>query len=347
MLNMHPDSELLRELLRRLLAGESLRESQADAAMRELASGAAHPALAGALLAALRLKGETAAELRGFARAMRALAIRPELPPGATVADVVGTGGDGSGSINLSTGAALLAASCGVSIAKHGNRAVSSKTGSADVLEALGVPLPGSAAEVTTALSAHGFAFMFAPYFHPAMKSVAPIRAALGVRTVFNLLGPLVNPARPPFMLVGAFSAQAAHLIGETLSGLDIERCFVVHGEPGWDEPTPAGAFLLLDVRPGKVRSETRDPSDFGVPRCSPAALAGGDRDYNAATLKAALQGEGSKALNDALALQAGLVLELTGEAKDLRSGLRTGREALRQGLGGRLVEKLRGGNAT
>ena len=340
---MHSSSELLRMMLERLLAGGDLDENQAEATMRELAGGEAPPALAGALLAALRLKGESASELRGFARAMRALAIRPELPAGAPVADVVGTGGDGSGSINLSTGAGLLAASCGVRIAKHGNRAVSSKTGSADVLEALGVPLPGSAADVTRSLAAHGFAFMFAPYFHPAMKSVALIRAALGVRTVFNLLGPLANPARPPFMLVGAFSAQAARLIADTLSGLDIERCFVVHGEPGWDEPTPVGAFLLLDVRPGKVRSETRDPADFGIARCSPAELAGGDRDYNAATLMAALHGEGRRALNDALALQAGLALELTGEAKNPDEGLCTAREALREGLGGRLVERLRG----
>ena len=343
---MHTGSELLRPLLERLLAGGDLAESQAEAAMHELALGEAPPALAGALLAALRLKGESAAELRGFARAMRELAIRPELPAGAPVADVVGTGGDGSGSINLSTGAGLLAAACDVRIAKHGNRAVSSKTGSADVLEALGVPFPDSAAEVTASLSAHGFAFMFAPYFHPAMKSVAPIRAAMGVRTVFNLLGPLANPARPPFMLVGAFSEQAARLMADTLSGLDIERCFVVHGEPGWDEPTPAGAFLLHDVRPGKVRSETRDPADLGVPRCSPEALAGGDRDYNAATLMAALQGEGRRALNDALALQAGLVLELTGTANNLSDGLQVAREALRAGLGGRLVKKLRGAPA-
>lgn len=343
---MSAGAELLRGLLERLLAGGDLAESQAEAAMRGLAGGDAPAALAGALLAALRLKGESAAEVRGFARAMRALAIRPELPSGKPVADVVGTGGDGSGSINLSTGAGLLAACCGLRVAKHGNRAVSSKTGSADVLEALGVPLDDSAAEITRSLSEHGFAFMFAPYFHPAMKSVAPVRAALGTRTVFNLLGPLANPARPPFMLVGAFSAQAARLIADTLSGLDIERCFVVHGEPGWDEPTPAGNFLLLDARPGKVRSETRDPADFGLPRCSPEELAGGSRDYNAATLKAALQGKGSKALNDALALQAGLTLELTGEAKSLRAGLGIAREALRAGLASRLLDTLQGAAA-
>ena len=335
-------SDPVREMLRRLLLGGSLKESEAETALRELTAGKAPEALAGALLAALRLKGENAAEVRGFARAMRALAIRPQLPPGGPVADVVGTGGDGSGSINLSTGAGLLAASCGVCIAKHGNRAVSSKTGSADVLEALGVPLPAAAAEVTDLLSAHGFAFMFAPYFHPAMKSVAPVRAALGVPTVFNLLGPLANPAQPPFMLVGAFSEDAARLLANTLSGLDIKRCFVVHGEPGWDEPTPVGRYLLLDVRPGRVDATTRDPADAGIPRCAPEALAGGSREYNARALKAALRGAGSAALNDALALQAGLVLELTGRAADLAGGLQTAREALREGRAGRLLERMR-----
>ena len=329
-------------MLERLLAGQDLSESQAEAAMRELAAGEAEPALAGSLLAALRLKGESAAEVRGFARAMRELAIRPELPAGAPVADVVGTGGDGSGSINLSTGAGLLAASCGVRIAKHGNRAVSSKTGSADVLRALGVAWPSTAEEVTRSLEAHGFAFMFAPYFHPAMKSIAPIRAALGVRTVFNLLGPLANPARPPFMVVGAFSREAAVLMADTLSGLDIERCFVVHGEPGWDEPTPVGRFLLIDVRPGEVRERSVDPADLGIPRCKPSDLAGGERDYNAATLEGALRGEGAEALNDALALQAGLVLELVGAASSLREGLGTARDALQAGAAGCLLEDMR-----
>ena len=333
-------------MLERLLAGRDLSEGQAEAAMRELAGGEAEPALAGALLAALRLKGENAAELRGFARAMRELAIRPELPAGAPVVDVVGTGGDGSGSINLSTGAGLLAASCGVRIAKHGNRAVSSKTGSADVLKALGVAWPNTAEEVTQSLASHGFAFMFAPYFHPAMKSIAPIRAALGVRTVFNLLGPLANPARPPFMVVGAFSREAAALMADTLSGLDIERCFVVHGEPGWDEPTPAGKFLLIDVRPGEVRERTVDPADFGIPRCNPSDLAGGERDYNAATLEGALRGEGAEALNGALVLQAGLVLELVGAAGSLSEGLGAAREALQSGAAGRLLEDMRGAAA-
>ena len=343
---MASSPQVLHGLLKRLLEGGDLEEGQAEQAMHELAGGQAPPALAGALLAALRLKGESADELRGFARAMRELAIRPELPGGGPVADVVGTGGDGSGSINLSTGAGLLAASCGVRISKHGNRAVSSKTGSADVLEALGVPLPDTAKEVTRLLKTHGFAFMFAPYFHPAMKYVAPVRAALSVRTVFNLLGPLANPAQPPFMLVGAFSIEAARLMADTLSGLDIERCFVVHGEPGWDEPTPVGPFLLLDVRPGQVLEGTRDPADLGIPRCAPESLAGGDREYNAATLRSALRGEGNAALNDALVLQAGLVLELTGLSPNLKSGLRKARETLRLGEPGRLLDRLRGAGA-
>ena len=227
--------------------------------------------MSGAILSALRVRGVTADEVRGFARAMRSLARRPEIVAGTPVADVVGTGGDGSQSLNLSTGAALLAAASGIRIAKHGNRSVSSRCGSADVLEALGFALPSDEAAAIQCLDRTGFTFLFAPHYHPAMKAVAPVRAALGVRTVFNLLGPLANPAGVPHAVIGAWSLDVARLMAETLRGMEIERMFVVHGDGGWDEPTPAAPFTLFDVRPGIVRQEKRIRRGF-----RPADLSGG-----------------------------------------------------------------------
>ncbi len=197
--------------------------------------------MAGALLAALRTKGVTPAEVRGLAGAMRALARKPALPEAPDAIDIVGTGGDASGSLNLSTGAALLAAACGLPVVKHGNRSISSRSGSADLLEALGLVLPLDETEAGRCFEATGFTFLFAPYFHPAMKALAPIRAALGIRTVFNLLGPLTNPAAPRFRLIGAYDEATAELMAGTLAGMDIERAWVVHGAAGWDEATPVG----------------------------------------------------------------------------------------------------------
>ena len=252
-----------RRALADLLEAKDLTESAAAELMHALTDPELPPALAGAVLVALRMKGEIAAEIRGFATAMRELARDPGIPAGAPTVDCVGTGGDGSGSVNISTGAALLAAASGVRVVKHGNRAVSSKSGSADVLEALGLPLPLDEKAAVRCLEETSFTFLFAPFYHPAMKSIAPVRAAMGVRTVFNLLGPLSNPARPPFGVIGAFSPSVARLMADTLSGMDIERVFVVHGEPGWDEATPVGPFLLYDVRPGQVEEQHRDPADY------------------------------------------------------------------------------------
>src|SRR5262252_9060842 len=264
------------ELLERVLAGESLDEPTSSTLVMSMGLGELAPAFAGALLVALRAKGETAAEIRGFARGMRELALKPKIEPGPYV-DIVGTGGDGSHSLNLSTGAALLTAACGVPVVKHGNRSVSSRCGSADVLEALGLKVPLDAAEAAACLRATGFTFLFAPHYHPATRAIAPVRAALGVRTVFNILGPLVNPAQPPLHLVGAYSLEVARLIAETFQGLPIERTFVVHGAEGWDEPTPIGPFTLFDVHPGHVAVGVRTPADYGFARCEAAGLAGGD----------------------------------------------------------------------
>jgi anthranilate phosphoribosyltransferase len=328
-------------LLERLLDRHDLEQADARALMHALTDESLPPALAGAALAALRTKGETPEEVRGFARAMRELARRVELPAGLAAADVVGTGGDGSGSFNISTGTALLAAACGVPIIKHGNRSVSSRCGSADVLEALGVPLARDPDEALACLRDCGFAFLFAPNFHPAMKTVAPVRRALGVRTVFNVLGPLTNPAEPPFSLVGAFDLRTARLMADALAGLPIERCFVVHGEPGWDEATPVGPFVVFDVRPGSVRRHRRDPAHYGIRRCRSEELAGGDAAVNARALEAVLTGHDRGPHRDALVLGAALVLNLTGRSRGLRNSVAVASRTLEAGAAMQVLRQL------
>ena len=328
------------QMLERLLAGQSLDEPAATALLRAMASGELAPALAGALLVALRGKGETAEEIRGFARGMRELSVRPAIAPGPYV-DIVGTGGDGSSSLNLSTGSALLAAACGLAVVKHGNRSVSSRSGSADVLAALGLTVPLDEAQAGACLQRFGFTFLFAPHYHPAMKHIAPVRQALGVRTVFNILGPLVNPAAPPYHVIGAFSDEMAEVMAETLAGLPLTRAFVVHDLTGWDEATPAGPFVCYDVRPGRVERSVRDPRDAGIARCAHDELRGADSATNAARLKAALAGGDTPGHREALVLGAALALEVTGLAPDAASAVTRARAGLASGAATRLIEGL------
>ncbi len=333
----------MKAMLQQLLDGQDLTEAQATQLLDALVEGHTDPALAGALLVALRQKGERPAEVLGLVRGLLARAVRPKLPRDQPLVDVVGTGGDGSDSVNLSTGAALLSAAMGHRVVKHGNRAVSSRCGSADVLSALGLDLghPAHAAHRAQArLDAHGFTFLFAPHHHPAMGAVAPIRRALGIRTTFNLLGPLVNPARPELMLVGAFSPEAARLMAETLAQLDVQRAFVVHGAPGWDEPTPVGPFLQLEVRPGTVLESTVDPAEHGVPRCRPEELRGGDAPFNARLIRAALGGRPGP-IQDALTLGAGLVAQLSGAAEDLAEGVHLARHCIATGRASLFMSRL------
>lgn len=325
-----------------LLNGRDLSEGQAYDLMNRLAEGEMPDALAGALLAGLRAKGETADEIRGFATAMRELAVHPAIPDGAPTVDTVGTGGDGSGSLNISTGTGLLAAACGSRVVKHGNRSVSSRSGSADMLECLGMPLPLHEEEAISCLSATSFTFLFAPAYHPAMKAIMPIRGALAVRTVFNILGPLTNPAAPPFQLIGAYSKEAAKLMADTLSGMPLERAFVVHGDPGWDEATPAGDFVLYDVTPGNVIASTRSPEDYGLARCEPGDLAGGDADYNAAELVRVFAGQDKGAHRDALLMGTSLMLEVQGEAKDAKDGVAQAAAAIDDGRAEQFLSTLR-----
>ena len=332
-----------RELLQQLLERRDLTQAQAQDLLAQLADRDTPPALAGALLAALAAKGVVAEELRGLAQAMRRLARRPALPAGLRAIDIVGTGGDLSGSLNISTGSALLTAACGVPVVKHGNRSVSSRSGSADVLEALGLAIPLDAEAAGACFAATRFTFLFAPHYHPATGAIAPIRAALGVRTVFNILGPLVNPAQPRLHLVGAFSLDVARLMADTFSGLPIERTFVIHGAAGWDEPTPIGPFTVYDVRPGRVEVGVRTPADYGLSACTAADLAGGDAQHNARALRAVLYGEQRGAHRDCLLLGAALALELAGVTADPREGMLRAAAAIDGGAARRLLEALPG----
>jgi anthranilate phosphoribosyltransferase len=328
-------------LLEQLLAGQDLEQGQATSLLRSLASGEVEPALVGALLTALRIKGEAAAEIRGFAIGMRELAKHPALPASDAYVDIVGTGGDGSGSLNLSTGSALLAAAAGLKVVKHGNRSISSRSGSADALAALGLPIPLDEQAAARCLEQTGFTFLFAPHYHPAMKHIAPVRQALGVRTIFNVLGPLVNPAEPPFHVIGAASEPLAALMADAIAEMPITRAFVIHGAAGWDEATPIGPFVCFDVRNRRVERLVRDPADFGLDRCTEADLAGGEPEENAARLAAALRGADSKAHRDALVTGAALALEVTGAEPDFARAVEQAREAIDGGSAARLLDRI------
>ena len=329
-------------MLEQLLERRDLSEAEASNLLRALTAPELAPAMAGALLTALRAKGVTAAEVRGFADAMRALAHKPELPPRMDAIDIVGTGGDASGSLNLSTGAALLAAACGLPVIKHGNRSVSSRCGSADLIEALGFILPLDEIQAARCFAATGFTFLFAPYFHPAMKALAPIRAALGIRTVFNLLGPLTNPAAPRYRLIGAYDAASAELMAGTLSGMDIVRAWVVHGAAGWDEATPIGPFLAFDVTPGAIRRQEIDPAEFSLAPCRQSDLAGGDAAANLKSLLDVFAGRDRGPHFAALALQCGLALFIAGRAGSMQAGIDAARAAVGSGRAQEWLQQLR-----
>jgi anthranilate phosphoribosyltransferase len=331
----------LREVLEQLLDRRNLSEAQASELLISLTDPTLLPAMGGAMLAALRAKGVTADEVRGFAKSMRKLARRPILPEGGPLVDIVGTGGDSSGSFNLSTGAALLTAAMGIRVAKHGTSSVSSRSGSADVIRALGLNLPLDEKAAGECLAETGFTFFFAPHYHPAMKAVMPIRQALGTRTVFNILGPLSNPAEPQFHLIGAYHVDIAALMAETLAGMPLERAYVVHGEPGWDEATPVGPFTVFDVRPGKVSRTHRSAEEFALPRCTAEDLKGGDAAYNAEHLRAVLEDRDRGPHRNAIVLQAALVLELMGKTRSAKDAAQMADDAIEAGAGRKILERI------
>jgi len=298
--------------------------------------GGASPAQISAFLVLLRAKGETGAEVAGLAEAMLATGVPVAAGPG--VLDIVGTGGDGIGSVNISTGATVIAAAAGARVGKHGNRSVSSLCGSADVVEALGVPLALSPAGIVACLDAASIAFMYAPLFHPAIAAVGPVRKALKVRTAFNILGPLLNPARAQFALVGVYSPAIAPLMASALGALGVERALVVHSA-GLDELTPMAPALVIEASGGVAGTPYElDPARLGIPRCEVADLAGGDAALNAAILRDAFGG-GRGAVADALNLNAGMALAAAGLADTPEDGVALAQETQRAGKAGATLE--------
>lgn len=318
--------------------GGTLSTDEAAAAMAAVMDGEGTAAQLGALLGMLRVRGETAEELTGFALAMRARVL-PVAAPEGTI-DTCGTGGDRASTFNVSTAAALVAAAAGVPVAKHGNRAVTSRSGSADVLEALGVPIEQNAVSAAATLRRDGFCFLFAPRFHPAMRHAAPIRRELGIATCFNLLGPLTNPAAPRRQVVGVADPRAASLIAETLHRLGTERAFVIHGE-GIDELPLDGSGVILDVRPEGVERHTVDAEALGLRPRPTRALAGGTPADNARMLEAVTRGESGPAY-DAVVLNAAAAFVVAGVDAGLPGGIERARATIAEGSVADLLQRLR-----
>lgn len=310
--------------------------------MRGWLAEAIDPVLTGALLAALRAKGPTGEELAAMAQVLRDAAPLPGDRPALPLVDTCGTGGDGADSFNISTAVAFVAAACGAHVAKHGNRSASGRVGSADVLEALGIQLQAPAAAVLAALPQVGVTFLFAPGWHPALVGLAPLRRTLGVRTVFNLLGPLVNPLRPEAQVLGVARADLLDPMAEALARLGLERAVVVHGEGGLDEASLAGINQLRLVEGGEVRSQRLDPAGLGLRSAPIEALAGGDLDRNREILAAVLQGQGSQAQSDVVALNTALVLWAAGVVDHPEAGVERAQAALASGAGWQRLEALR-----
>jgi anthranilate phosphoribosyltransferase len=325
--------------LARLLDGHDLSRDEAREAMNTIMSGEATPAQIGGFLVALRLKGETADEIAGCAEAMRAhvLAVRPQRHD---LVDTAGTGGDGGRTFNISTAAALVAAAAGAGVAKHGNRAVSSASGSADVLEALGFELELPPDRIAHSIDTLGFGFLFAPTHHPAMKHAAPVRKELAARTVFNVLGPLTNPAGARAQVVGVYSPDLVKTLAEVLAALGARRAFVVHGAGGIDELSPSGPNLVYEVVDGGVREREIDPLELGIARCAPEVLRGGSPEENAAAIREVFAG-GDGGRRDAILLNAAGAIAAGGHAEDLREGLELAREAVESGAAAERLEVL------
>ncbi|MEB3321023.1 MAG: anthranilate phosphoribosyltransferase [Cyanobium sp.] len=329
-------------LLERLLEGQSLAGEEATALMQGWLAEAIPPVLTGALLAALRAKGVSGGELAAMARVLRQACPLPGERPALPLVDTCGTGGDGADSFNISTAVAFVAAACGAHVAKHGNRSASGRVGSADVLEALGLHLQAPQAQVVAALPAAGVTFLFAPGWHPALVGLAPLRRALGVRTVFNLLGPLVNPLRPEAQVLGVARLDLLEPMAAALAELGLERAVVVHGCGGLDEASLAGTSELRLVENGQVREQRLDPAALGLALAPNSALAGGDLATNRAILEAVLQGRGSRAQADVVALNAALVLWAAGVVDGIEAGLARAAAALADGAGWQRLEALR-----
>jgi anthranilate phosphoribosyltransferase len=330
---------MIQDALSQLLDGKDLTREESRRVMDTIMSGEATPAQMGGFLIALRLKGETAAEIAGAAEAMRAHAVGVR-PVRDDLVDTAGTGGDGGKTFNISTAAALVAAAAGAGVAKHGNRSVSSQSGSADVLEALGFDLELAPERIAESIDTLGFGFMFAPMHHPAMRHAGPVRHELAARTVFNVLGPLTNPAGARAQVVGVYSPHLVPVIADVLAQLEARRAFVVHGAGGIDELSPAGPNFVCEVVEGTVTRREIDPLDLGVPRCDPAELRGGSPAENAARIREVFHG-GNGGRRSAILLNAAGAIAAGGHAADLHEGLALARETLETGAAAARLDEL------
>ena len=329
-------------LLEQLLQGRDLDGDQATALMEGWLAERIEPALTGALLAALRAKGVTGEELAAMAAVLRRACPLPGSRPSLPLVDTCGTGGDGADSFNIATAVAFTAAACGAHVAKHGNRSASGRVGSADVLEALGLNLQAPQDQVIAALPEAGLTFLFAPGWHPALVGLAPLRRSLGVRTMFNLLGPLVNPLRPEAQVLGVARAELLDPMAEALARLGLKRAVVVHGHGGLDEASLSGPSALRLVENGSVRSEWLDPLSLGLELAPLEALAGGDLATNRLLLEQVLRGAGTAAQRDVVALNTALVLWAAGLFDSPEAALPPALEALASGAAWQRLERLR-----
>ena len=327
----------LRPLIARVAAGERLSEVEAEEAFEIIMSGNASPSQMGGLLMGMRVRGETVEEITGAARIMRAKAVAVEAPPGTI--DTCGTGGDASGSFNISTASALVVAGCGVPVAKHGNRALSSESGSADVLKALGVNIDADFAIVRRCLWEIGLGFLMAPRHHSATRHVAATRVELGTRTIFNLLGPLSSPAKAPRQLVGVFAPEWVRPMAEVLGRLGSERAWVVHGS-GLDELTTAGVTTVAALEDGKVEIFEILARDVGLPPARLEDLRGGEPQHNAVLMRELLAGTGGP-LRDVVLLNSGAALVVAGQAADLATGVELAARSLDRGSARQVLEDL------
>jgi len=331
-LNSRAKSRMFLAYLNRVVSRAALSPDEAYQSMLAILSGEVSPPQIAAFLVALRMKGETAEELGGFARAMREKSVRVDPGLGAEpLIDTCGTGGDGGRTFNVSTIAAFVVAGAGVRVAKHGNRSLSGLCGSADLLEELGIRLLSSADDVSRAIREVGIGFLFAPAFHPAMKHAQPVRAELKIRTVFNLLGPMANPAGANFQLIGAPSIGAAELMANALAGLGVQRVFVVHGADGLDEITTTGPTSVFEVCGSRVQTFTWTPADFGVKEAAAQDIAGGDRSANREIAEAVLGGS-SGPRRDIVLVNAAAALVVADRAADLEDAMRLAADSIDSG---------------
>ena len=328
----------LKSIIAKVATGATLSREEAASAFDRMMSGEATPSQLGGLLMALRVRGETIEEITGAVSAMRAKMLRVDAP--ANAIDVVGTGGDGSGSVNVSTCAAFIVAGAGVPVAKHGNRALSSRSGAADVLSALGVRIDIPPQQVSRCVTEAGIGFMFAPAHHPAMKNVNPTRVELATRTIFNLLGPLSNPAGVTRQMVGVFSRQWVMPLAQVLKNLGSESVWVVHGSDGLDEITLTGPTFVAALEKGAIRSFEISPEDVGLKPVAGEALKGGDADANAFALRSVLEGLPSP-YRDVALLNAAAALVVAGRARDLKEGMALGTRSIDDGAAAERLKRL------